>query len=39
VILRKVLWAALNAATLLLARKLAIRVWKVATGEEPPVQR
>lgn len=38
--LRKILWtglyAGLGALATLLARKTAVRVWRVATGEEPP---
>jgi hypothetical protein len=37
--LRKLLWNALLAGTLLAARRLASRVWRVATGEEPPAKK
>jgi hypothetical protein len=37
--LRKLLWAGVNAAVLLSARKAAIKVWRLATGEEPPVAK
>jgi hypothetical protein len=36
--LRKLLWTALNAVALLVARKGAMRVWRLATGEDPPVK-
>lgn len=38
--LRKMLWTALyaglGALATLLARKTAIRIWRIGTGEEPP---
>jgi hypothetical protein len=41
--LRKLLWtglyAALAAAATMAARKLASRVWRIATGEEPPTKK
>lgn len=37
--LRKVLWTAVNAAAMLGARRAASRLWRIATGEEPPVKR
>jgi hypothetical protein len=37
--LRKVLWAAMNAAVIVAARRAASRLWRVTTGEEPPVKR
>jgi hypothetical protein len=41
-VLRKVLWTALYgvlaALSHLAARRFASRVWRVATGEEPPVK-
>jgi hypothetical protein len=39
VILRKILWGALLAASAAIAKKGATSVWRVATGEEPPVKR
>ena len=40
--LRKLLWnglfAAFGAAATIAARTLASRVWKIATGEDPPVK-
>ena len=42
-VLRKFLWTALyavlGAAATLVARKTAARIWRVATGEEPPTRR
>jgi hypothetical protein len=37
--LRKLLWTGLNAGALVLARRMAIRIWRLATGEEPPVKK
>jgi hypothetical protein len=41
--LRKLLWtvlyAALGAAATMAARRAASRVWRIATGEEPPTKR
>jgi hypothetical protein len=37
--LRKLLWTAVNAAAIVAARRAASRVWRIATGEEPPVKR
>ena len=41
--LRKVLWsvlyAVLGAAATMAARRTASRVWRIATGEEPPTKR
>jgi len=37
--LRKLLWTAVNAAALFAARKGAVKMWRLATGEEPPVAR
>jgi hypothetical protein len=41
--LRKLTWTALYgtlaAAATLAARRVASRVWRVATGEEPPVKK
>ena len=41
--LRKVLWSALyailGAAATMAARRTASRVWRIATGEEPPTRR
>jgi len=41
--LRKLTWTALygvlGAAATLAARRLATRIWRVATGEEPPVKQ
>jgi len=41
--LRKLIWtglyASLAAAATLAARKTATAIWRVATGEEPPVRR
>jgi hypothetical protein len=34
-----VLYAGLGAAATLVARRLASRVWRVATGEEPPTKK
>jgi hypothetical protein len=38
-VLRKLLWIAMSAAAVLIARKAAERAYRVATGEEPPVRR
>ena len=37
--LRKLLWTGVNAAVLVLSRKATIKVWRVVTGEEPPVAK
>jgi hypothetical protein len=41
--LRKALWtglyASLGAAATLAARRAASRVWRLATGEEPPTKK
>jgi hypothetical protein len=37
--LRKVLWTGVNAGMLVLTRKVTIKVWRVVTGEEPPVAK
>jgi hypothetical protein len=41
--LRKLIWtglyASLAAAATLAARKTASKIWRVATGEEPPTKR
>jgi hypothetical protein len=37
--LRKVLWTAMNAAALVAARRATSRLWRIATGEEPPVKK
>jgi uncharacterized membrane protein len=40
---RKLIWtglyASLAAAATLAARKTATKIWRVATGEEPPVRK
>jgi hypothetical protein len=40
--LRKLLWtglyASIAAAATLVARKVATKIWRVATGEAPPVK-
>jgi hypothetical protein len=42
-VLRKLVWtglyAGLGAAATIVARTVASRVWRVATGEEPPVKK
>jgi hypothetical protein len=42
-VLRKVLWtglyAGLGAVATMGARRLASRVWRIATGEKPPAKR
>jgi hypothetical protein len=42
-VLRKLLWTALyaglGAAATIVARAVASRIWRVATGEEPPVKK
>jgi hypothetical protein len=42
-VLRKLLWstlyAALAAGSALAARQAASRIWRLATGEEPPTKR
>jgi hypothetical protein len=41
--LRKALWtglyAVLGAAATMLSRRMASGIWRVATGEKPPVKR
>jgi hypothetical protein len=41
--LRKLMWMALygvlGAAATMAARRAASRIWRVATGEEPPVKQ
>ena len=41
--LRKLVWtglyAALGAASTIAARRVASKVWRVATGEEPPTKK
>ena len=41
--LRKALWsglyAVIGAAATIAARKLASRIWRIATGEEPPTKK
>lgn len=41
--LRKFLWtglyAALGAAATMAARRAASRIWRIATGEEPPAKK
>lgn len=41
--LRKLLWSALygafGAAATMAARRTAARVWRLATGEEPPTKK
>jgi hypothetical protein len=41
--LRKAMWmglyAGLGAASTMAARRLASRIWRVATGEEPPTKK
>jgi hypothetical protein len=43
VVLRRLIWtglyASLAAAATLAARKTASKIWRVATGEEPPVKK
>jgi hypothetical protein len=42
-VLRKLLWtglyAGIAAGATIVARTLASRIWRVATGEEPPVKK
>jgi hypothetical protein len=42
-VLRKLLWtglyAGIAAGATMAARMLASRIWRVATGEEPPVKK
>jgi hypothetical protein len=42
-VLRKLLWtglyAGLGAAATIVARTIASRIWRVATGEQPPVKK
>jgi hypothetical protein len=41
--LRRVMWtglyAGLGAAATLAARRAASRIWRIATGEEPPIKK
>ncbi len=41
--LRRLLWttlyAAIGAAATMAARRLASRIWRIATGEEPPAKK
>ena len=41
--LRKAMWtglyAGLGAASTMVTRRLASKIWRVATGEEPPTKR
>jgi hypothetical protein len=43
VVLRKLMWtglyASLAAAATLAARKASAKIWRVATGEEPPAKK
>jgi hypothetical protein len=39
VLLRRVIWIGLSALALVVARKAAERVFRVATGEEPPTKK
>ena len=34
--LRKALWMGLSAGAMVAARQAAAKVWRVATGEQPP---
>jgi hypothetical protein len=42
-VLRKILWngiyAGVGAGATIAARTIASRIWRVATGEEPPAKR
>jgi hypothetical protein len=42
-VLRKLLWtglyAGIGAGATVLARRISSRVWRVATGEEPPTKK
>jgi len=42
-VLRKLLWtglyAAVTAAAAVVARRVASSIWRVATGEQPPLKR
>jgi hypothetical protein len=42
-VLRKLLWtglyAGIGAAATMAARRLASRIWRIATGEAPPVKK
>jgi hypothetical protein len=42
-VLRKLLWtslyAGLGAGATMAARRAASRIWRIATGEEPPTKR
>jgi hypothetical protein len=42
-VLRKALWtglyAGIGAASTIAARRVASKVWRVATGEEPPTKK
>ena len=37
--LRKILWTGMLALMTMVARKVSMRVWRIVTGEEPPVRR
>jgi hypothetical protein len=37
--LRKVLWMGLMATSAMVARRTATKIWRIATGEEPPVRK
>jgi hypothetical protein len=36
--IRRLLWAGVTAVAMILARRLAARIWRGATGEEPPAR-
>jgi hypothetical protein len=42
-VLRKLLWtglyAGLGAVSTIVARTVASRIWRIATGEQPPVKK
>jgi hypothetical protein len=42
-VLRKALWtglyAGIGAASTIVARRVASKVWRIATGEEPPTKK
>jgi hypothetical protein len=38
VLLRRLIWIAISALAVMAARKAAERVFRVATGEEPPTK-
>ncbi len=37
--LRKVMWSILSAGAMIAARRVAAKVWSLATGEEPPTKK